>query len=44
MKKLLILFLFYVSSAQAEGQLQLFIESALKNNLKLNAEKKSKIN
>ena len=42
MKKLLILFLFYVSSAQAEGQLQLFIESALKNNLKLNAEKKIK--
>ncbi len=41
MKKLLILFLFYVSSAQAEGQLQLFIESALKNNLKLNAEKKN---
>ncbi len=41
MKKLLILFLFYVSSAQAEGQLQFFIESALKNNLKLNAEKKN---
>ncbi len=41
MKKLLILFLFYVSSAQAEGQLQLLIESALKNNLKLNAEKKN---
>ena len=41
MKKLLILFFFYVSSAQAEGSASAFIESALKNNLKLNAEKKN---
>ena len=41
MKKLLILFLFYVSSAQSETNLQFFIEAALKNNLKLNAERKN---
>tara|TARA_Y100000996_G_C22545953_1_gene651820 strand:- start:859 stop:2148 length:1290 start_codon:yes stop_codon:yes gene_type:complete len=41
MKKLLILFLFYVSSAQSEVHLQFFIEAALKNNLKLNAERKN---
>ncbi len=41
MKKLLVLFLFYVSSVQAEGHLQFFIEAALKNNLKLNAERKN---
>lgn len=41
MKKFLILFLFYVSPAQAEGNLQFFFEAALKNNLKLNAERKN---
>jgi len=41
MKKFLILFLFYVSPAQAEGHLQFFLEAALKNNLKLNAERKN---
>ena len=35
------MFLFYVSSAQAEGHLQLFIESALKNNLKIKCRKKN---
>ena len=41
MKKLLIIFLFYFSSANADTHLKFFIDSALKNNLKLNAERKN---
>jgi len=42
MKKFLIVFLFFFNSVKAENHLQFFIDSALKNNLKLNAERKNK--
>jgi len=41
MKKFLIVFLFFFNSVNAENHLQFFIDSALKNNLKLNAERKN---
>ena len=41
MKKILILLLFIFSSANAEDNLKFYIETALKNNLKLNAERKN---
>ncbi len=40
MKKLFIILVFFCSSVKAESHLQFFIESALKNNLELNAERK----
>ncbi len=41
MKKLIILFLFIFNSANANDDLQFYIDSALKNNLLLNAERKN---
>ena len=41
MKKYLIVFLFFFSYVNAENHLQFFVDSALKNNLKLNAERKN---
>ncbi len=41
MKKLLIIFLFFFNSVNAENHLEYFISAALKNNLKLNAERKN---
>jgi len=41
MKKFLIIFLFLFNSVNAENHLQFFIDAALKNNLKLNAERKN---
>ena len=42
MKKFLILLLFFYNSANAKNHPQFFIDAALKNNLKLNAERKNK--
>jgi len=42
MKKFLILLLFFYNTANAENHPQFFIDAALKNNLKLNAERKNK--
>ena len=39
MKKFLIVLLLFFNSVNAENHLQFFIDSALKNNLKLNAER-----
>jgi outer membrane protein len=41
MKKILVLFMLLINSASAESNLQYFIDEALKNNLKLNAERKN---
>ena len=41
MKKLIFFSLFLTSIVKAENNVQFFIESALKNNLKLNAERKN---
>ena len=41
MKKLLIAFLLFFTSASADSSLKFFIDAALKNNLKLNAERKN---
>ena len=41
MKKFLIIFLFFFNSVNAENHLEYFISAALKNNLKLNAERKN---
>ncbi len=40
MKKLFIILVFFCSSVKAENHLQFYVESALKNNLELNAERK----
>ena len=42
MKKILIILLVFSHSVKAENHLQFFIDAALKNNLKLNAERKNK--
>jgi len=42
MKKFLILLLFFYNTVNAENHPQFFIDAALKNNLKLNAERKNK--
>ena len=41
MKKLLIAFLLFFTSVSADSSLKFFIDAALKNNLKLNAERKN---
>ena len=41
MKKFLIIFIFLSNSVNAENHLEYFISAALKNNLKLNAERKN---
>ena len=42
MRKILVLYIFFLTShAVAENQLQFYIETAMKNNLKLNAERKN---
>ena len=41
MKKALIIFIFFTQYVYAENHLQFFIEAAIKNNLKLNAERKN---
>ena len=41
MKKALIIFIFFTQYVYAENHLQFFIEAAIENNLKLNAERKN---
>ena len=41
MIRFLIVFFFFLNSVYAENHLQFFVDAALKNNLKLNAERKN---